>query len=103
MGDGLSGGERQRLAIARALLQQRPVLILDEATSALDPATERTLLARLGQWCDGRIVITASHRISNAEWADRIVVINRGMVAGNGSGGYIAAAASAGLPHETER
>lgn len=99
MGDGLSGGERQRLAIARALLQHRPVLILDEATSALDPATEQTLLSRLEQWCDGRIVITASHRLSNAEWADRVVVINRGVIAGNGNGnGYIHA-----LPQETER
>ena len=89
MGDGLSGGERQRLAIARALLQHRPVLILDEATSALDQATEHTLLSRLEQWCDGRIVITASHRVSNAEWADRIVVINRGVIAANGGGEYI--------------
>ena len=103
MGDGLSGGERQRLAIARALLQHRPVLILDEATSALDPTTEHTLLARLERWCDGRIVITASHRLSNAEWADKIVVINRGMIARNGGGEYIPVALPAGLPHETER
>lgn len=96
MGNGLSGGERQRLAIARALLQQRPVLILDEATSALDPTTEETLLSRLGQWCDGRIVITASHRLSNAQWADRVVVMNRGTI---DKGGY----APVGLPHETER
>jgi ABC-type multidrug transport system fused ATPase/permease subunit len=103
MGDGLSGGERQRLAIARALLQRRPVLILDEATSALDPTTEHTLLSRLEQWCDGRIVITASHRLSNAEWADRIVVINGGVIAGNGGGEYISASLAAGLPYETER
>jgi ABC-type multidrug transport system fused ATPase/permease subunit len=103
MGDGLSGGERQRLAIARALLQHRPVLILDEATSALDPATEHTLLSRLEQWCDGRIVITASHRVSNAEWADRIVVINRGVIAANGGGEYIHASLPVGLPHENEQ
>jgi ABC-type multidrug transport system fused ATPase/permease subunit len=110
MGNGLSGGERQRLAIARALLQRRPVLILDEATSALDPATEHLLLSRLERWCDARIVITASHRLSNAEWADRVVVINRGVIDGNngnnGNGGgdeYIPVAVPAGLPHETER
>lgn len=103
MGDGLSGGERQRLAIARALLQHRPVLILDEATSALDPTTEQTLLSRLERWCDGRIVITASHRLSNAEWADRIVVINRGMITGNGGSEYIPAVFAAEVPHETER
>lgn len=85
MGAGLSGGERQRLAIARALLQRRSVLILDEATSALDPATEHTLLSRLERWCDGRTVITASHRLSNARWADRVVVMNRGAVAGSGA------------------
>jgi ABC-type multidrug transport system fused ATPase/permease subunit len=103
MGDGLSGGERQRLAIARALLQHRPVLILDEATSALDPLTEHTLLSRLEQWCNGRIVITASHRLSNAKWADRIVVINQGMITGNGGGEYIPAAMAATVPHKTER
>lgn len=103
MGDGLSGGERQRLAIARALLQHRPVLILDEATSALDSATEHMLLSRLERWCDGRIVITASHRISNAEWADRIVVINRGVIAENGVGEYVHAGVPDRLPHETER
>ena len=103
MGDGLSGGERQRLAIARALLQHRPVLILDEATSALDPITEQTLLSRLEQWRDGRIVITASHRLSNAEWADRIVVINQGMITGNGGSEYIPAVFAAEVPHETER
>ncbi len=99
MGDGLSGGERQRLAIARALLQGRPVLILDEATSALDPATEQTLLSRLERWCDGRIVITASHRLSNAQWADRIVEMNCGAIARNGAGECIRAE----LPYETER
>jgi ABC-type multidrug transport system fused ATPase/permease subunit len=103
MGDGLSGGERQRLAIARALLQHRPVLILDEATSALDPATEHTLLSRLEHWCGERIVITASHRLSNAEWADRIVVINRGMITENDGGKFIPAFLSTGLPCETEQ
>ncbi len=84
-GAGLSGGERQRLAIARALLQRRPVLILDEATSALDAATERTLLLRLTSWCAGRIVISAGHRASIARWADRIVVMDAGTIVETGS------------------
>lgn len=85
MGAGLSGGERQRVAITRALLQRRPVLILDEATSALDPATEHLFLSRLGAWCDGRLVITAGHRPSAARWADRVVVVHRGQIVEHGT------------------
>ena len=51
MGVGLSGGEKQRVAITRALLQRRPILILDEATSALDAPTEHRILSRLERWC----------------------------------------------------
>ena len=53
MGVGLSGGEKQRVAITRALLQRRPILILDEATSALDAPTEHRILSRLERWCAG--------------------------------------------------
>jgi ABC-type multidrug transport system fused ATPase/permease subunit len=78
MGEGLSGGEKQRLAIARALLHQRPILFLDEAASALDAATERQLFARLRGWCAGRIVVVVTHRLSVARWGDRVVVLRRG-------------------------
>lgn len=84
MGAGLSGGERQRLAITRALLQKRPVLILDEATSALDAATEHRLLSRLDTWIDGRIVILVTHRLAAAKWADRVVVMSHGEVVEDG-------------------
>jgi ABC-type multidrug transport system fused ATPase/permease subunit len=80
MGSGLSGGERQRLAIARAVLQRRPILILDEASSALDPLTERLLLSRLEGWAADRIVIVVSHRLAAAQWADRVVVMNQGEI-----------------------
>jgi ABC-type multidrug transport system fused ATPase/permease subunit len=85
MGAGLSGGEKQRLAIARALVQRRPILVLDEATSALDAASEDRLLARLEPWCAGRTVIVVSHRPAVARWADRIVVLSDGKVIEDGS------------------
>jgi ABC-type multidrug transport system fused ATPase/permease subunit len=80
MGAGLSGGERQRVAIGRAVLQRRPILVLDEAFSALDNVTERQLLSRLERWADGRILIVVSHRLATAQWADRVVVLRRGQV-----------------------
>jgi ABC-type multidrug transport system fused ATPase/permease subunit len=85
MGAGLSGGEKQRVAVARALLQDRPIMILDEATSALDPPTEQRLLAHLDAWCTGRIVVVVTHRLSAACWADRIIVLSRGQLVEQGS------------------
>ena len=85
MGAGLSGGERQRMAIARALLQDRPILILDEASSALDGATEHRLLSRLERWSVNRIVILVSHRAAAAQWADRVVVLTGGRIVEEGS------------------
>jgi ABC-type multidrug transport system fused ATPase/permease subunit len=84
MGSGLSGGEKQRLAITRALLQRRPILVLDEAASALDSATEHKLLSRLESWSASRIVIFVSHRLATAQWADRVVVLRRGEIVEDG-------------------
>jgi ABC-type multidrug transport system fused ATPase/permease subunit len=85
MGSGLSGGEKQRLAIARSLLQRRPILILDEATSALDGPTEYRLFDRLRRWCDQRVVIVVSHRLAAARWATRIVVMADGEIVETGT------------------
>ena len=85
LGVGLSGGEKQRVAITRALLQRRPILILDEATSALDAPTEHRILTRLERWCAGRIVIVVSHRLSAARWATRVVVMHRGEIVEDGT------------------
>lgn len=78
LGAGLSGGERQRLAITRALLQGRSVLILDEATSALDLPTENRVFERLTPAYAHGIVFVVSHRPSASRWANRVLFMTRG-------------------------
>jgi subfamily B ATP-binding cassette protein MsbA len=81
----LSGGERQRLAIARALLKNAPVLILDEATSALDSESEALVQSALHNLMSGRTVFVIAHRLSTVRRADRIVVIENGIIAETGA------------------
>lgn len=81
----LSGGERQRLAIARALLKNAPILILDEATSALDSESESLVQAALHNLMSGRTVFVIAHRLSTVRRADRIVVIEHGVIADIGT------------------
>ena len=84
-GTTLSGGQRQRLAIARAILRRPRILLLDDATSAVDPATERALRAALRSEMAGTTVLTVAQRIDSIRDADRIVVLDRGAVAGVGT------------------
>ena len=88
----LSGGQRQRLAIARALYKDAPILILDEATSALDTESERLVQDALQRLMQGRTTLVIAHRLSTIEHADRVVVMERGRIAEQGTHASLMAA-----------
>ena len=81
----LSGGQRQRLAIARAILADRPILLLDEATSALDAESERVVQLALERLMTGRTVLIIAHRLATVRHSDRIAVMDRGCIVATGS------------------
>ncbi len=84
-GYGLSGGQRQRVAIARAILKDAPILILDEATSALDTESERFVQKALDELMVGKTTFVVAHRLSTIENADKIVVMDKGILAEQGT------------------
>jgi ATP-binding cassette subfamily B protein len=97
-GSRLSAGEKQLVSIARAFLADPPVLILDEATSSLDPATEEQVEEALRKLLKGRTSVVIAHRLSTAEHADRILVVDHGSIVEDGNhrdlvakGGYYSA------------
>ena len=81
----LSGGQRQRIALARAVLKDAPILVLDEATSALDSEVEASIQVALARVMEGKTVIAIAHRLSTLSEMDRIVVLDDGRIAEDGT------------------
>ena len=80
----LSGGQRQRIAIARAILQNRPILVLDEATAYADAENEAAIVAALAQLMRGKTVLMVAHRLPTIRTADQILVFQQGRLAEQG-------------------
>ena len=81
----LSGGQRQRIALARAFLKNAPILVLDEATSALDSEIEAQVQDALVRVMHGKTVLAIAHRLSTIAELDRIIVLQAGRIAEQGS------------------
>lgn len=87
-GDGgkmLSGGERQRISLARALLKDAPVIVLDEATAFIDPENEEKMNAAISEVIRGKTVLIIAHRLHTVTGADKIVVMDQGSIAAEGT------------------
>ena len=87
----LSGGEAQRTAIARALYKDAPFVILDEPTAALDPIAEAEIYEQFSQMTAGKTAVYISHRMSSCKFCDRIIVLDHGRIAEDGTHGTLLA------------
>lgn len=90
-GSTLSGGERQRVSIARALLKNAPIVLLDEATASLDPENETKIQEAISELVKGRTVIVIAHRLRTVVGADKIAVLEDGVLAEEGTGAELLA------------
>src|SRR5262249_4652012 len=94
-GKHLSVGERQRIAIARAILRDAPILILDEATSSVDALSEALIHDAIQRLARGRTSFVIAHRLSTLRSADRLLVLERGVVCESGTYDELMSAAGA--------
>jgi ATP-binding cassette subfamily C protein LapB len=83
-GESLSGGQRQSVGLARALLQNSPVLLLDEPTSAMDFSTEALLTKRIQDFAQDKTVVLVTHRTSMLALVNRVIVIDSGRIVADG-------------------
>jgi len=88
----LSGGQKQRVSLARALIREAPILLLDDALSAVDTGTERAILERLQRHYGRRTVVLVTHRVSAAQSADQILVLDEGAIVERGTHAQLEAA-----------
>nr|HML47820.1 ATP-binding cassette domain-containing protein [Clostridia bacterium] len=90
-GRALSGGEAQRLAVARVFASDAPFAVLDEPSAALDPLAEAAMFGRLRAAGQNRTVLFISHRLSSVQACDRILVLDQGRLAEQGTHGTLVA------------
>ena len=95
-GESLSGGQRQAVGIARAVLNDSPILLLDEPSSAMDHQSEDILKARLRQFTTGKTVVLVTHRTSLLELVDRLIVIDNGQIMADGPKSQVVEALQSG-------
>jgi ATP-binding cassette subfamily B protein/subfamily B ATP-binding cassette protein MsbA len=94
-GGHLSVGQRQRIGIARAFLKNAPILLLDEPTSALDPSTEKAIMETIAELMKGRTTLIITHRLSTVHHLGRVVLLENGRIAEQGTGPELLAAGGA--------